>query len=423
MTENVAGPVPSEPDPLFGAQAGRPLPLEGITVLDLGHIYQGPYAGFLMATGGARVIKVEPLGGEGLRVRGANLPFAMLNSCKESVTLDLKHPDGLAVFQELAAKADVVLVNFAPGVPERLGIGYQQLAERNPRLIYAHGSGFGVRELDGSLVETSVPAMDITIQAHAGHMEITGYPDRPPVKSGTANIDFLGGTHLYGAITTALFERERTGHGRSIEVRMADAAYFGLTTALGHWQNTGDVTRQGNRHVGLGLAPYNVYRCSDGYVALIAASNRHWRSVLEVIGRDDLLSDERFRGFGDRATLIDEVDALVEGWSSTRPKAEVAATLQAAHVPAAAVRVVDEVVNDPDQFERGAMTWLDHPELGTLPLPNSPIRWHGSPMIELEPSPALGAGNRTVLAELAGLDAERIDALTDAGVVGPPPEL
>lgn len=409
------------PNPLFGAQSNRPLPLAGITVLDLGHIYQGPYAGFLMATGGARVIKVEPLAGEGLRVRGGNLPFAMLNSCKESVTLDLKHPDGLAAFQDLAAAVDVVLVNFAPGVPERLGIGYEQLAARNPRLIYAHGSGFGVRELDGALVETSVPAMDITIQAHAGHMEINGYPDRPPVKTGTAMIDFLGGTHLYGAITTALFERERTGQGRSVEIRMADAAYFGLTTALGHWHKTGEATRQGNRHVGLGLAPYNVYRCADGYVALIAASNRHWRSVLEVIGRADLVDDERFRGFGDRAKLIDEVDDLVEDWSSQRPKAEVAQTLQAAHVPAAAVRIVDEVVNDSDQVERGAMTWIDHPELGQLPLPSSPIRWHGSPMIELEPSPALGAQNRSVLSEVAGLDPERIDALTEAGVVGPTP--
>ncbi len=390
-------------------------------MLDLGHIYQGPYAGFLLATGGARVIKVEPLSGEGLRARGANMAFAMLNSCKESVTIDLKHPDGLDVFRKLAAEVDVVVCNFAPGVPERLGIGYEQLAEINPGLVYAHGSGFGVRENDGSLVETSVPAMDITIQAHAGHMEITGFPDQPPVKSGAANIDFLGGTHLYGAITTALFERERTGLGRSLEIRMADAAYFPLTTALGPWHTTGHVSRQGNRHPGLGLAPYNVYRCADGYVALIAASNRHWRSVLAVVGRPDLLNDDRLKDFGDRAKHIDEIDDIVESWSSSRPKAEVAAALQQAHVPAAAVRVIDEVVNDPVRFQQGSMQWVDHPELGRLPLPNSPIRWHDSPLIELDPSPALGADNRTILAELAGVDDAGLDALTAAGVIGPPP--
>ena len=394
----------------------RPLPLEGITVLDLGHIYQGPYAGFLMATSGARVIKVEPLGGEGLRVRGATMAFAMLNSNKESVALDLKHPDGLLLFKKLAAKVDVILVNFAPGVPERLGIGYEQLVESNPGLIYAHGSGFGVRELDGSLVESSVPAMDITVQAHSGHMEITGFPDQPPVKSGTASIDILGGTHLYGAITTALFERERTGVGRSLEVRMADAAFFPLATALGHWHTTGSVSRQGNRHVGKGLAPYNVYRCSDGYVALIAASNRHWRSVLGVVGREDLINDERLRGFGDRATHIDEIDELVEGWTSQRPKAEVAAALQGAHVPAAAVRVVDEVVHDQERFDRGSMHWIDHPELGKLPLPHSPIRWHDSPMLELEASPRLGADNDRVFSELAGLSADEIAQLFADGV-------
>ena len=405
----------------LSADADRALPLEGITVLDLGHIYQGPYAGFLMATAGARVIKVEPLAGEGMRVRGANITFSMLNTCKESVTLDLKHPDGLAVFHKLAAKTDVVLVNFAPGVPERLGIGYEQLVEDNPGLIYAHGSGFGVREQDGSLVDTSVPAMDITIQAHSGHMEITGYPDRAPVKSGTALIDFLGGTHLYGAITTALFERERTGLGRSLEVRMADAAYFGLATALGQWHTSGEVSRQGNRHVGLGLAPYNVYRCSDGYVALIAASNRHWRSVLSVIGREDLIPDPRLRGFADRAREIDEVDELVESWTSQRPKAEVAAALQDAHVPAAAVRIVDEVVNDPVRFEQGSMNWVEHPELGQLPLPSSPIRWHGSKLVELDPSPSLGEHNHAVLSDLVGIDAAELERLTSIGAVGPLP--
>jgi len=405
----------------LSADADRALPLEGITVLDLGHIYQGPYAGFLMATAGARVIKVEPLAGEGMRVRGANITFSMLNTCKESVTLDLKHPDGLAVFHKLAAKTDVVLVNFAPGVPERLGIGYEQLVEDNPGLIYAHGSGFGVREQDGSLVDTSVPAMDIPIQAHSGHMEITGYPDRAPVKSGTALIDFLGGTHLYGAITTALFERERTGLGRSLEVRMADAAYFGLATALGQWHTSGEVSRQGNRHVGLGLAPYNVYRCSDGYVALIAASNRHWRSVLSVIGREDLIPDPRLRGFADRAREIDEVDELVESWTSQRPKAEVAAALQDAHVPAAAVRIVDEVVNDPVRFEQGSMNWVEHPELGQLPLPSSPIRWHGSKLVELDPSPSLGEHNHAVLSDLVGIDAAELERLTSIGAVGPLP--
>ncbi|MFT7599869.1 MAG: CoA:oxalate CoA-transferase [Acidimicrobiales bacterium] len=395
----------------------RPLPLAGITVLDLGQIYQGPYAGFLLAMAGARVIKVEPLAGESLRSRGPSLPLAMLNSCKESVTVDLKHPDGVALFKRLVAKADVVLVNYAPGVPERLGIGFEQLSEVNDRLVYAHGSGFGVRGLDGEVVDSSVPAMDITVQAHTGAMSLTGNEGEPPLKAGVAYIDFLGGTHLYGAVTTALFERERTGIGRSVESSMADAAYFPLSTALGQWHAEGFTRRSGNRHAQLSLAPYNVYRCADGHVAMMAVNNRHWRSVLSAMGRDDLHADTRYTGNAERVERMDEVDALVESWTSTLSRAEVARALQDAHVPAAAVREVDEVVRDQSQHERKAMQWMDHPQLGEVPLPHSPIRWHGSDLIELVHSPSLGANNRTVYKELAGLDDDAVDQLVADGVV------
>lgn len=421
MNDDRPGPGPGEASNPSSEAEGRPLPLAGVTVLDLGQIYQGPYAGFLLAMSGARVIKVEPPIGESLRARGASLPLAMLNSCKESVTVDLKHADGLALFRRLVAAADVMLVNYAPGVPERLGIGFEDLVDVNPRLIYAHGSGFGVRDLDGSVVDSSTPAMDITVQAHTGAMSITGLEGDPPMKAGAAFIDFLGGTHLYGAITTALFERERTGIGRSVETSMADASYFTLATALGHWEKTGATLRTGNKHAGLGLAPYDVYRCRDGHIALIAVTNRHWRSVLSVIGRQDLLEDDRYRQNADRAARMDEVDRLVEAWTSTRPRAEVSAALQAAHVPAASVRSVDEVVRDPAQHERRALQWIDHPDLGTVPLPHSPIRWHGSDLVELDPSPVLGVDNRQVYRELAGLDDATIDQLEAEGIITPKP--
>ena len=391
----------------------RPLPLEGITVLDLGQIYQGPYAGFLMAMAGARVIKVEPPVGESMRVRGPSLTLAMLNSNKESVILDLKKPQGVEVFCQLVAVADVVLVNYAPGVPERLGIGFEQLSEVNPRLIYAHGAGFGVRQLNGDLVPDAIPAMDITVQAHTGAMAITGTEDQPPLKSGPPFIDFLGGTHLYGAITTALFERERTGIGRSVEVSMADAAYFTLATALTTWHKTGTTMRTGNKHAGLSIAPYDVYRCTDGHVALIAVTNRHWRSVLKVIGREDLVGDPRFTTNPDRAKYMTEIDGLVEGWTSTRPRREVASALQAAHVPAAAVRIVDEVVRDEAAHARKSLQWIEHPDLGTVPLPHSPIRWHDSELLELEPSPQLGEHTRLVFAELLGFSEDQLEALAD----------
>ena len=381
--------------------SSRPLPLDGVVVLDLGQIYQGPYAGFLLAQSGARVIKVEPPQGESARGRGPTLPFAMLNSGKECITLDLKSTEGVVQFKQLVRTADVVLMNYAPGVPERLGIGYDVLSDVNPRLVYAHACGFGVRNLDGSPTESTIPAMDLTVQAHSGSMSTTGHDHDPPLKSGTAFIDFLGGTHLFGAITTALFEVERTGQGRSVEVAMADAAYFTLATHLSQWQQTGTTMRNGNRHAGLGMAPYNVYECADGHLAIICVANRHWRALLTAIDRDDLLDDERLRGQTGRAEHMVEVDAIVTAWSSQLPKFEAADILQKAHVPAAAVRTVDEIVHDERQIERRAIQWINHPDLGDIPLHTSPIRWHDSELADLVANRSLGADNERVFGEFS----------------------
>ena len=197
----------------------RRYPLESITVVDLGQIYNGSYATFLMAMAGARVIKVEPREGEHLRKRGtvggAGLPFAMLNSNKLSVTLNLKDARGRDLLFEMVKRADVLLENFAPGTTDRLGCGWAQLAKVNPRLIYAQGSGYGQ-----SGPYRDYPAMDLTVQAMAGVMSVTGYADRPPVKAGPAICDFFGGVHLYGAVMAALYEREKTGVGRAVEVSM-----------------------------------------------------------------------------------------------------------------------------------------------------------------------------------------------------------
>lgn len=397
----------------------RALPLDGIVVLDLGQVYQGPYCGFLLAQSGARVIKIEPPRGEPIRGRGPTLPLAMLNAGKESTCIDLKDPRGLGLFLELAKRADVVLMNYAPGVPERLGIGASDLEAVNPRLIHAQASGFGVRNVDGSPVETGLPAMDLTIQATSGAMSVTGRESDPPLKSGAASIDFLGGAHLYGAIVTALFERERTGVGRAVEVAMADAAHFALATALGQWQKTGSTLRTGNRHAGLGVAPYNVYECTDGHIAIITVVNRHWRSMIEAMDRPELADDERLHGLVGRAQQIDEVDAIVHAWTSTRTRAEAVAALQAAHVPVAAVRTVDEAVRDEDRHARRALQWVDHRELGQVPLAASPIRYQGSPIVELESERQLGADNGDVFAGLAGLTAVEIDALHAAGITAP----
>ena len=392
--------------------ADRGLPLEGITVLDLGQIYQGPYAGFLLSMAGARVIKIEQTRGEPLRARGDSISYASLNSSKEAITLDLKSDEGKSMFMGLAKKSDVVLVNYAPGVPEKLGIDASSLWEVNPRLVFAHASGFGLSGPDAQQT-----AMDITVQAHMGPLSVTGHTDQDPVKAGVAFIDFLGGAHLYGAIVTALLDVERTGEGRLVETSMAEAAYHTLCSNLLSWHQTGTATRTGNKHAALGVAPYDVYQCLDGHVALISVTNKHWRAVLEVIERTDLFEDARFRHNTDRAQHMQDVDDLVKGWTCSRPRSEVAERMSKAGVPIAIVRTVDEVVNDAHLIEREFLQWVTHDTLGDIPLPHSPLRFHGSRLRELKVFHPVGADNEAIYQEFLGLTPDEINERQDRNVI------
>src|SRR6266542_6152473 len=190
-------------------------PLDGMLVLDLGQIYNGPYCGLLLGFMGARVLKIEPPEGDVVRRRKRDVepyPLVMLNSNKESVVLDLKRPKGKTLFLRLVGKADVVVENFAPGVMDRLGLSWEVLRAENPRLVYGSGNGFG---LTGPYRD--LPAMDLMIQAMSGIMNATGFPDLPPIKAGPAVCDFLAAVHLFGGIMSALLQRERTGEGQLVE--------------------------------------------------------------------------------------------------------------------------------------------------------------------------------------------------------------
>ena len=396
----------------------RALPLDGVTVVDLGQIYNGPYATFLMAQAGARVIKIEPLGGENMRRRGAvggaMVPFAMLNSNKDFVTLNLKEERGKALFLKMVERADVVLENFAPGVMDRLGLGPDALMALNPRLVYAAGSGFG---WDGPYRD--YPAMDLTIQAMSGIMATTGFPDRPPVKAGPAVADFMGGVHLYGAVMTALFDRERSGKGRFVEVSMLDSVYASQASALGLYFGSGDAlpSRTGNRHSGLAESPYNVYPASDGHLALICVAERHWQSLLQAMDRQDLAEDPRFGTLKDRVAHVDEVDEMVSAFTRQHTRDELFALLQSHRVPCAPVRELGEVVHDPHMHHRGMLHDIDHPLLGPLTLPTSPMRYADEPERHLRPSAELGAHNARVYGDWLGLDDDELASLKEEGVI------
>jgi len=392
-------------------------PLDGILVIDLTQIYNGPYATYLLALSGATVIKIEPPGGESLRRRGvvggAALPFAMLNGAKQAITLDLKSDLGKRAFLDLVATADAVVENFSPGTMDRLGLGYDRLKEINPRLIYAASSGYG-----STGPYSRYPAMDLTVQAMSGVMETTGFPDRPPVKAGPAICDFFAGIHLHSAIMTALFERERHGVARRVEVSMQDAVYASLSSSLGLWWgkhgNDGVPPRTGNRHAGMAEAPYNVFPARNGWVAIICVGETHWRKLLTVIGREDLAEDPRFADLKRRVEHIDDVDAIVSEWTSTLDKQDIFDRLIQCGVPAAPVRNLDEVVNDPNMHARGALQYQDHPEFGSIVVQQSPIRFDELPLLPIPPSRKLGADTRTVLQTLTRLSPSDIDRLADS---------
>lgn len=404
--------------PAVSHPSSRSLPLEGVRVIDLSHVYNGPYAAFLMGMAGADVIKVEPLTGEHLRSRGdmggADLPFAMLNSNKKAVTLNLKTEAGKRLLREMVKRADILIENFAPGVMDRLGLGAKALQEINPRLIYGSSSGYGKTG-----PYRNYPAMDLVMQAMCGIMSTTGFPDQPPVKAGAALCDFSAGIHLYAAIMTSLYEREKTGVGRVVEVSMQDAIYSSLASNLGMLHARGEEapSRTGNRHGGLGISPYNAYRAADGFVVINAPGDHHFRAILETIGRPDLKDDPRFRTRQTRVVHFADVDELLESWTSTLPKDEVARRLLDAEIPCAPVRELSEVITDENMHARGSLQWVDHPSLGRVVLPHSPLVFEGSDRKPLEPSSPLGGDNSAIYGDWLGHSAEELAALKRDGVI------
>ena len=396
----------------------RALPLKGITVVDLGQIYNGPYCTFMMAMAGANVIKIESKGGEHLRRRsvvgGAALPFAMLNSNKTFATLNLKSDAGKDLLRRMVKRADVLIENFAPGAMDRLGVGYKDLSVINPRLIYGAGSGYG-----RSGPNRNYPAMDLTVQAMSGVMSVTGFPDCPPVKAGPALCDFFGGTHLYAGVMTALFERERTGLGRLVEVSMQEAVYASLSSNLGlHYGSGGDIPpRTGNKHGGLAESPYNVYPTIDGHIAIICVAESHWKSLLTVMGRQELITDARYADLKSRVAHMDEIDELVSTFTGKFHKADLFKLLMDNKVPCAPVRNLDEVINDAHMHERRALQWVEHPMYGRVCLMNSPLRFEDSAPIEIKPSGHLGCDNRHVFVDWLGLSEPEFQQLLKDEVI------
>ncbi|MEU5836124.1 CoA transferase [Streptomyces diacarni] len=346
----------------------------GLRVLDLSRVLAGPYCTALLADLGADVVKVEPPTGDDARHLGPfrdgeSVYFAQLNRGKRSIVLDLKKADDHAALLRLAERADVLVENFRPGVTRRLGIDHATLRAANPRLVYASISGFGQT---GPMRE--YPAYDLIVQAMSGLMAATGTPDGPPTRVGESVGDLMAGLFASWAVGAALFDRERTGRGRHVDVAMLDSLVSLQVTAMSLLTATGRLPgRVGNRHPV--SAPFDTYRTADGLVAVAVAGDTVFARFAHLVGRPELPADPRFSDDTARARHIGEIREITESWSATLTTDDAVQQALDAGVPAAAIRDLAQAVDSEQIRDRGLIGAFDHPVLGRTPFLRQPVRF------------------------------------------------
>lgn len=366
----------------------RPQPLSGIRVLDLGHVYQAPYATFLMVMAGAEIIKIEPPQGDISRksTPQENYPFQALNAGKKGVVLDLKTTSGRQSFLRLVESSDVLVENFTSGVMDRLNLGPETLLSINPRLIYASSSGFGK-----SGPYSDRPAFDLTIQAMSGLLSLTGELSGPPLRAGGPVADFIAGAHLFGAVTTALFERERTGMGRVLEVSMLEALVPTILPAAAlALEGEAQPVRRGNRHVSDSYVPFDTYQAKDGWVAIVCGTEQQWKNLTIAMQRQDLNASSELSSLQGRVKHIDLVNEAISKWTLGTDRESIVSLCDKYRVPAAPVKDVHEVLNDPHLKARNFFRSELRPDGRIQYFPGSPIRFVGTPQVVPSPAPELG---------------------------------
>jgi len=390
--------------------------LEGVTVLDLTRMLAGPYGALLLADLGAEVIKVEdPVGGDPIRgmgppfIQGESAYFISINRNKKSLTLDLTAPRGREVFLRLVQQADVVLDNFRPGILEKLGLDHSALRRINPRIVACSISGFGQ---DGPY--RSRPAFDLILQAMGGAMSITGEPNRDPVRMGIPMGDLAGGLFGAMAVAAALFQRERTGEGRSIDLSLLDCQVSLLTYVAQYFLITGEVPGPvGSGHAT--IVPYQAFRTRDAHIVIAIFTEKFWSQFCHVIGRPDLVEDPRFATNEERHAHRHELIPMLERIFATRTGEEWLKDLQAEGIPSGPINTVDRVLSDPQVLHRGMVAEVEHPVCGRLKVVGTPVKALPGDGGTLRPPPVLGQHTEEVLrragyttAEIEDLRREKI---------------
>ena len=394
-----------------GARAARPLPLAGVKVLDICQVMAGPYACMLLADLGADVIKVEPPGG-GDQTRGAmgfkmkgddSLGFLNMNRNKRSLTLNLKSPAGKAVLLRLVEQADILIENYRPGAMRRLGLGYDVLKEINPRLIYTSISGFGQT---GPWADR--PGFDLMAQAMSGVMSVTGYPGGPPVKAGVPVADIGCALFAIYATLSAYIGAKTSGLGQHVDAALFDSAMaFSIWDICDYWGTGVEPQPLGTSNKM--TAPYQAMACSDGYFVMGANNQKLWHKLCALIGRPELLTDERFTTISLRLANRPALEQELERTFRQQPKDYWVGTLLDAGIPAGPILTYPEAFGSEHAKARGMRMEIDHPVEGKVPNIGFPVKLSGTPQQVRRHPPLLGEHNDEVLAELGIGAAERAE--------------
>lgn len=397
-------------------------PLDGVVVLDFTRVLAGPWASLALADLGARVIKIEnPAGGDDTRhydlapeLKGEAAYFLSTNRNKESLALDIASDDGRAVVKQLVGKADILIENFRADVMARHGLGYDDLARINPKLVYCSVTGYG-----HSSPNRLVAGYDPIAQAESGMMWMTGEPDGPPLRTGVSYADMFTGMYATQAILGALRARDRDGVGQHVDVALLDSAAAAVVNYAQLALSTGrSPKRYGGGHPF--IEPLGLYECADGLICLVCGNERQWdRLCREGLERPDLLEDPKLKDFATRVATRPYTREVLNGILKTRDRAEWIPKLRAAGLPVGSVRDVVEALNAPELRARGMVVTTEHARLGPIEQVGSPMKLSRTPAAEPTAPPLLGQHSRDALA-FAGYDAAKIDALLAAGVVVEP---
>ena len=371
---------------------------------------------------GAEVIKVEePGSGDDTRgfgppfVNGVSTYFLSINRNKKSLAVNLKSAEGLALVQSLVAKSDVLVENFRPGVADRLGLGAAPLRKANPRLVYCSISGFGHQGLPEF---SALAGYDVVVQGLSGLQHLTGDPNGPPTKVGVSISDLLTGMTAFQAILLALYQRERTGAGQTLDISMLDATTQVLTfQAAAHLVAGKSPTRMGNRHPS--IAPYETFRASDGYFNLAVGNDAQFRKLCELLDQPALGQDARYAQNRGRVEHREALLAVLEPQFALRPVAEWMSSLQGAGIPAGSISDLPTALAHPQLAARAMVVTTEHPDAGTVRMVGTPLHLEGVDLQkDLRPPPRLEEHSRAVLEEVLGLSAAQISLLVTQGVVG-----